>query len=66
MTKVEAIERDVQSLTPEELTTFRQWFEEFDARVWDQQLGEDVQAGKLDALVGEALEEQASGSCTEF
>ena len=57
MTKVEALEREVQNLTPEELATFRDWFVEFDWQAWDRQLESDVAAGKLDDLAAEALAE---------
>ena len=66
MEKVEAIEKDVQSLSPDELATFRRWFHEFDAEAWDRQLEADVQAGKLDALADEAIEAHKSGKSTEL
>jgi hypothetical protein len=31
MTKVQKVEREVQSFSPEELAAFRQWFAAFDA-----------------------------------
>ena len=37
------------------LTSFREWFQEFDADAWDFQFEEDVRAGRLDALAQEAL-----------
>ncbi|MEA2693229.1 MAG: hypothetical protein QOJ16_2616 [Acidobacteriota bacterium] len=55
MTKLQSIEREITSLTPAELTEFRQWYQEFDARVWDRQLEQDADAGKLDALAEAAL-----------
>jgi hypothetical protein len=36
MNKVEAIERDVQSLSPDEPAAFRSWFLELDADAWDR------------------------------
>ena len=42
MSKVENVEREVQGLTPSELTAFRRWFLEFDAQAWDRQIEEDV------------------------
>ena len=64
--KVEAIEKDVEALSPDQLAAFRRWFHEFDAVVWDRQLEEDVRAGKLDALADEALQAYKSGKCTEL
>jgi len=66
MTKVEAIEREIQSLSDEELAAFRQWFAEFDAAVWDAQVEVDARAGKLDGLIDEALKDDNSGKTTEL
>jgi hypothetical protein len=55
MTKLDRIEQDVQSLSPDELAAFRKWFQSYDAALWDQQFERDVNAGKLDALRDEAL-----------
>jgi hypothetical protein len=66
MSKLEAIEKKVSSLSAEELAKFRRWFAEFDAAEWDRQIERDVKAGKLDALADEALREHAAGKSTEF
>ena len=66
MTKIEQLEKDVQSLTSEELASFRNWFAEYDWLVWDRQLEADVAAGKLDKLAAEALAEHARGETTEL
>jgi hypothetical protein len=54
MTKIEDIEKAVEQLPPEELTRFRAWFEEFDARAFDAKIERDAEAGKLDKLLAEA------------
>ena len=61
MSDVERIERQVQGLSAEELAEFREWFLEFDWKVWDRQIERDVEAGKLDSLVDNALHDQAAG-----
>jgi len=66
MTKVEALENDVQSLTAEELAAFRSWFAEYDWQVWDRQFEADSVSGKLDALAAEALAELKRGETTEL
>ncbi|MFL5385498.1 MAG: hypothetical protein ACJ8GN_23495 [Longimicrobiaceae bacterium] len=48
------IERAVSELTPEELSRFRAWFLDFDARNWDEQFEADVAAGRLRHLADEA------------
>ncbi len=55
MTKIEALEREVETLSPEELTAFREWFSNYDADAWDRQIEADVKAGRLDRLAEEAL-----------
>lgn len=50
MRKVEKIEEQIRKLSDPELAEFRQWFAEFDAQAWDQQIEADVRSGKLDAL----------------
>ena len=66
MSKVEAVEREVQSLSSAELAAFRQWFHEFDAASWDRQIEEDVRAGKLDRLADAALQALKAGKYTEL
>jgi hypothetical protein len=66
MSKIEAIERQVRQLSPEELSAFREWFTVFDAEVWDRRLETDARAGKLDALAEAALKAHASGTTTKF
>ena len=66
MTRVEALEREVQNLTPEELAAFRDWFAEFDWELWDRQLEHDVAAGKLDKFAAEARAEYERGETTKL
>jgi hypothetical protein len=54
MTKVEDIEEAVSKLTPEQLARFRTWFEEFEARRFDEKIERDAKSGKLDRLAEEA------------
>ncbi|HTD71020.1 MAG TPA: hypothetical protein VK647_11260 [Gemmatimonadales bacterium] len=61
MTKVEKLEREIRSLTANELATFREWFASFDAAAWDAQLEADAKAGKLDALADAALADHRAG-----
>lgn len=66
MTKVEALEREVEKLTREELATFRDWFVEYDWRAWDRQIERDVAAGKLGRFAAEALAEFERGETREI
>ena len=66
MSKVEEIERAIQQLSSDDLSEFRAWFATFDAEVWDREFDEDVQAGRLDALAQEALDDWHGGRCTDL
>jgi hypothetical protein len=66
MTKVERIEREVESLTGDELGDFRSWFAEFDARVWDRQFEDDVQSGRLDAVADRARRAHDAGESSRL
>ncbi len=66
MTKIEDIEKAVEQLSPEELARFRAWFEEFDARLFDEQIERDAKAGKLDKPMAEARANLRAGLGEEF
>jgi hypothetical protein len=66
MTKVESIEERIKELSPEELAAFREWFLEFDASAWDQQIEADAKSGKLDFLAREAENENAKGTLKDL
>lgn len=66
MSTVEEIESAVADLPKEDLARFREWFAEFEARVWDREFEEDVASGKLDELAEKALREHGSGHSTEL
>ena len=61
MTKVEKLEREIASLSEQELSEFRRWYAEFDAVAWESQFEADVQAGALDHLAEEALADHRAG-----
>jgi hypothetical protein len=66
MTKVEAIEHEVQKLTSEELAAFSDWFSEYAWQAWDKELEDDIAAGKLDKFAAEVLEEHKRGMTREI
>ena len=60
---VREIEVAVERLSPADLQAFTNWFEEFQADLWDKQFEADVKAGKLDHL-GKAVDQQfEAGLC---
>lgn len=66
MTRVEALEREVEKLTREELAAFRDWFIEYDWQAWDREIEADVDAGRLDRFAAEALAEFERGETKEL
>ena len=65
MPAVQELQADVAQLTPDELARFRAWFEDFDAKVWDKQIEEDVKLGKLDHLANQAIADFRAGNVRE-
>jgi hypothetical protein len=66
MGKVQKLEQEIQELSNAELSAFRKWFAEYDARAWDRQIEEDIQGGKLDALAEKALKSHSSGDSSKL
>lgn len=60
------IEQAITELSPEELAHFREWFEEFDARVWDEQIEKDAKTGKFDKIADKAVDEYRAGKAKEL
>ena len=42
------------------------WYQEFLEEQWDEQIRQDVQAGKLDFLLEEAKKEREAGTLKRF
>ena len=59
----EEIESAIAQLPASEVAKLAKWFEEFQARVWDQQLEQDAEAGRLDALLEQAEKDFEQGRC---
>ena len=66
MSSVKDIESAVSKLSREDLSSFRTWFADFDAKVWDKQFEQDVKASRLDTLAEEALHDLDEGRSTDL
>ena len=64
MGTVKDIQTAIAGLPHNEYLLLRQWFEEFDAQIWDEQIEEDIRAGKLDRFAEEAIEDFHKGGKT--
>lgn len=60
---VKEIENAIASLPPSEIAELAAWFEEFHARLWDEQIEQDLKAGRLDSLLEEAKQDLESNRC---
>jgi hypothetical protein len=66
MSKVESIEQQIETLSPEELAKFRVWYASFDAQSWDAQFIGDVEAGKFDSIANRAILAHEAGQSTKL
>lgn len=66
MTKLQAIEEQIKSLSPGELAELREWLLEHDWAEWDRQIERDSAAGKLDQLFEKARADHAAGNTTKL
>lgn len=55
------IEAAIEQLPAKDVATLMSWLAEYHARVWDQQIEEDLDAGRLDALLAEVDAEYKAG-----
>ncbi len=63
---IQEIEQAIKELSSDELARFRQWFDEFDAKVWDEQFEQDVKSGRLDKLSKQAVADFRAGKAKEL
>ena len=61
MTKLEDIEAAIAELSPEDLARLRAWFEDLDARLFDEKIERDAKSGRFDRLAAEARAEHEAG-----
>lgn len=66
MTKVEELENEVVRLSRDEFAIFRDWFRKYDSDQWDQEIEEDISAGRLDSLAAEAVAAYKAGKTKEL
>jgi len=61
---IQELESAVTRLSKEQLAAFSQWFEEYIADEWDQQIEADILAGRFDAAGQRAKADYEAGRCT--
>ena len=58
---IKQIEVATTQLPPEELAELVSWLEDYHAQVWDKQIENDLEAGRLDKVLAEVEEEYEAG-----
>ena len=66
MTRLEAIEAQIQALSPEEVAELREWLLEREAEQWDREIERDAASGKLDQLFEKSLSDHRAGKSREI
>jgi hypothetical protein len=60
------IKAAVKNLSRNELTEFLDWLDDYQESLWDQQIAEDMNLGKLNHLIEEARKEFREGKCRQI
>ena len=58
---IQEIEAAITKLSAEDLAVLAVWFAEYRAQTWDKQIEQDLDAGRLDALLAEVDAEYEAG-----
>jgi hypothetical protein len=66
MSRVQALEGEIEKLTPAEFAELRNWLLERDWENWDRQIERDSASGKLDHIFDEARDAHQKGKSTKF
>ena len=55
------IESAIAQLPPDEVAALMVWLQEYHAQLWDRQIEDDLEAGRLDKLLAEVDKEYEAG-----
>ena len=66
MPRIEKIQQAILALPEAEYKQLRQWFSELDWEKWYREIEADSDAGKLDFLIAEDLEEKKKGTLKDL
>lgn len=61
MSKLDDIQNLIHQLSKEEITRLREWFDEFEGDMWDQELDKNVQEKKLNVKASAAKKDFSEG-----
>ncbi|MBE3118222.1 MAG: hypothetical protein IMZ50_05625, partial [Candidatus Atribacteria bacterium] len=63
---IQELKQAVTQLPSKDLARFREWFDEFDAQIWDKQFEADAESGKIDKIAEQALNNYRAGKDKEL
>jgi hypothetical protein len=63
---IEDLEKAIAGLPPDQYADFRTWFDAFDADRFDHKIEPDAQAGKLDRIADQAIDDLRKGRTREL
>ena len=66
MSKIDELKADIERLPGEEVAELFRWLSEKEWERWDKEIEADSQAGRLDFLVREAVDQKAKGTLKEL
>ena len=58
---VTEIQAAITELTSDDLADLMKWLDDYQAKLWEQQIEEDLEAGRLDAVLAEVDEDYEAG-----
>jgi len=58
---VTEIQAAITELTSDDLANLMAWLDDYQAKLWDKQIDEDLQAGRLDKVLAEVDKEYETG-----
>jgi hypothetical protein len=63
---IQQLQAEIEALSEEEFAQLRQWFAQKDWERWEQRLEDDIEAGKLDFLIEEAMAARDQGKLRDL
>jgi hypothetical protein len=63
---ISQIETAIKQLPPSEFAGLSEWFEDYEAQIWDARIVEDLKTGKLNSFIAEAESEFDNGVAKEL
>lgn len=61
MLSVQQIEAAIAQLPPNDVVELLSWLDQFHAHLWDKQIEEDLESGRLDSIIADVDAEYEAG-----